>query len=136
MATNGNPTAGWSARDEQLCLLLASGNTVAHAAHTLGMGERTAYRKSIRPEFRRRLLQFRAQIVSEAVGRLSSHMARAADRLAELMESSNENVAVSATKGMLQMGFIANEQDTLAERFSAIEAALLDRKRDEKARQY
>jgi hypothetical protein len=121
MAENGSPSTGRGAKDEQLALCLARGLTVATAASEAGVSERTAYRRLAETDFARRVEDLRCSLVEVAVRRLSDHMAAAADKVAALMGSANDAVALGAAKAVLDLGMKAHEQRCVIGRLEALE---------------
>jgi HEAT repeat protein len=116
MAENGGAKG-----DEGLLLALASGQTVRDAAQAVGIGERTATRRLADPEFRQRLAQLRAAMVSRAVGKLADGMVEAADVLRQLLQAESESVRLSAARTLLDVGNRLRESMELEERIRALE---------------
>ena len=79
-------TLGRHGADESLALAFSKGQTLTEAASAAGVSERTAHRPWAEPAFRRRVADLRGEVVAQAASRLAASMARAADRLAELVE--------------------------------------------------
>jgi hypothetical protein len=103
-------TLGRHGADESLALALARGQTLTEAACAAGVSERTAHRRWAEPAFRRRVSDLRGEVVALAASRLATAMARAADRLAELVESTDPRVALMAAKAVLSLGLLAREK--------------------------
>lgn len=82
MADNGRPSG-----DDELILALAAGVSVSEAADRAGVGERTAYRRLLDVDFRRRVSEARGRLFDAALGRLANIATKAADTLERLMES-------------------------------------------------
>jgi hypothetical protein len=121
MAENGSPATGRKAKDEQLALCLARGLTVAAAAAEASVSQRTIYRRLAENDFARRVEELRCSLVEVAVRRLSEHMAAAADKVAALMGSANDAVALGAAKAVLDLGMKAHEQRCVIQRLEALE---------------
>ena len=103
-------TLGRHSADESLALALAKGQTITEAACAAGVSERTAHRRWAEPDFRRRVADLRGEVVAQAASRLAASMARAADRLAELVESPDHRTALMAAKAVVNRGLLAREK--------------------------
>lgn len=110
--------------DELLAAALAAGQDVAAAAAQAGLSERSAYRRLSEPEFRERVATLRAEMVEQAVGKLSGTMGAAADKLRELLGSKSEKVQLAAAKAVLDSQVKLREATELVARLDAIELAL------------
>jgi hypothetical protein len=115
--------------DDALAVALAAGRTLTEAAQAAGVSERTARRRWADADFRRRVSDLRGELMAEAAGRLAGSMTRAADRLAELVESKEDRTALAAAKAILGLGLLAREKldnealvRELQERLERIEA--------------
>ena len=62
---------GRQSADDRLAAELACGKTVRDAATATGVAERTAHRRQSEPEFRAKVADLRAGMVSAAAGRLA-----------------------------------------------------------------
>ena len=58
-------------QDDVLITSLARGESQTHAARLAGCGARTVHRRLADPEFRSRIEAFRAEMLSQASGRLA-----------------------------------------------------------------
>jgi hypothetical protein len=96
--------------DESLALALVKGQTMADAAGAAGVSLRTARRRWADPDFRRRVADLRGEVVAQAASLLAAAMARAAARLAELVESPDPRIALWAAKAVVALGLLAREK--------------------------
>jgi hypothetical protein len=102
-------------------LAIASGSTQAEAAEAADVGVRTVRRWLTKSAFRRVLNRYRDELVSQAAGRLASHLTRAADTLVSLLSSENETVRLRAATELLTAVVRLRSDMDLAERVSEIE---------------
>ena len=116
MAAGGRKTA-----DNALAVALASGMTVAAAAHVAGVSERTAHRRLADAAFARRVTEIRGEMVSRAVGRMTRGMTAAANTLLALLEAADERVRLGAAKAVLELGVKLREATELEARLLALE---------------
>lgn len=129
MADNGRPSG-----DDELVLALAAGVSVAEAAGRAGVGERTAYRRLLDADFRRRVSEARGRLFDEALGRLANIATKAADTLERLMESDKPSVALGAARSVLELGPRLREAVELEERLCYLEGVAKGNQRaDEQA---
>jgi hypothetical protein len=122
-AANGRRNGRLSPRQEQVALLMASGNTEGQAAFQTGCGARTI-RSWLRssPAFSRRIADLRAQMTSAALGRLTASMCRAADTLDQLAASAAaETVRLGASRAILELAVKLKETVELEARISLLE---------------
>jgi AcrR family transcriptional regulator len=115
---------GRSNADAALLAALASGATVRDAAKSAGVAERTVYRRLDDPEFRRRVDSTRAEMVSQAVARLSAAATEAVDTLRDLLSSDMDFARLGAARAILEIGIRLREHGELAERIATLEAQL------------
>jgi hypothetical protein len=108
--------------DAALLLALAAGQTVRDAARSAGIGERTATRRVADLDFRRRVAELRAEMVSRALGKLADGMADAADTLRQLLRG-RDSVRLSAARALLELGNKLRESVELEQRIKALEEA-------------
>ncbi len=118
--------------DSALVAALAGGATVRDAAVTVGVGEMTAYRRLRESEFRRRVDEARAEILSGAMARLSAAATGAVETLTSLLAAESESVRLGAARSILDVALRWREQDELARRLDNIESwiEVLDAKAD------
>ena len=96
--------------DESLALALSTGQAMADAARALGISERTARRRWADPDFRRRVADLRGEVIAQAASRLAAAMTRAADRLAQLIDSPDPRTALAAARAVVGLGLLAREK--------------------------
>lgn len=84
-----------------LIVALACGDTVKDAAEKAGVGERTVYRRLSDQEFMSKVHKARNMMISQAVGKLSLHCAKAAETLEKLLDSDNPRIRLQAAKAIM-----------------------------------
>lgn len=114
--------------DDLFASSIAAGMTIAAAAAAAGIAERTAYSRLSEPGFKARIATIRADMVSQATARLSAAMTRSAERLAELAESQDEKVALTACRSVLELGTRLRESEELESRIAELEGRLKERR--------
>src|SRR4051794_16178783 len=90
--------------DDALALALASGKTLRDAAKCAHVSERTASRRWADPAFRRRVTKLRAEMVSQAMGRMVDWMTEAADTLRKLLKAESDSVRLGASRTVVELG--------------------------------
>jgi hypothetical protein len=118
---------GTPKKDVALAVALAAGSNVSVAAEEAGVGRTTAYRRLADPAFRRLVAEMRAELMAEAVGKLAKTMTRAADTLASILDSANENVRLRGARAVLSLGQRLHESVNLDERIREVEQELARR---------
>ncbi len=113
-----------NAADDRLALLLARGATKRHAARECGINVRTVYRRLERPEFRARVEHFRNEMLSQAVGRLTSIARKAVGTLEALLEDPNSTVRLGAARTVLTGLIDVQEHAEMARRLEELERQL------------
>jgi hypothetical protein len=113
--------------DESLALAVASGQTLRSAAASVGVAERTATRRWADAAFRRRVGELRGEMTSRAAGRLVEGMVAAADRLRQLVDATDERVALAAAKELLAASVRIREATELEQRLADLEEQLAQR---------
>ena len=108
--------------DSALIAALAGGATVRDAAAAAGVGEMTVYRRLKESEFRRRLDEARAEILSGAMARLSAATTGAVETLTSLLAAESESVRLGAARSILDTALRWREQADLVERLDTVEA--------------
>jgi hypothetical protein len=115
--------------DEPLALALAQGKTVAAAAESVGISERTVYRRLSEPSFRRRVRDLRGEMVQSAIGRLTTLSGHALDELEQLLKNADGKIRMRAVKLVLDgvykvsLGDLAEEVRELRSEMEAIKRA-------------
>jgi hypothetical protein len=119
-------------RQEAVALGLASGLSLAAAARKAKVGVPTAKRWSATlPAFRRRAQELRAEMTSQALGRMAAGMSEAADVLRGLLAAEAESIRLGAARSLLDLGLKLREAVELESRLAELErrdAALTMRK--------
>jgi hypothetical protein len=108
--------------DEALLLAFAGGAGPPAAASRAGCGEKTARRRLADPAFRARVSAARAQMVSDAVGRLSAVGVLAGDTLRALLGEENPQIRLGAARAALEYMLRGREQVELAEQVQRLQA--------------
>jgi uncharacterized tellurite resistance protein B-like protein len=121
MAAIDSPQGHQPEPDELLAALLAAGKTVADAAQSVGMSERTAFRRLSDSDFRRRVSAVRGQMVDAVVGRLVNASTKAVETLASLLGAESESVRLSAAKAIVELSCRLREAGELEERVLTLE---------------
>lgn len=110
--------------DDVLAAHLAGGMSLVKAAQKSGMSERSAQRRRADPAFRARVDGLRAAIVAEAVGKLSVSMSAAAAKLAKLVRSKDDRVALTAAKEIVALGLKARRDEDMERQLADLNARL------------
>jgi hypothetical protein len=110
-------------RREALAFNLARGLTVKAAAKKARVALRTAHEWRKIPEFADRVRVLRADLFSDAAGRLAGLNKRAAVQLGKLLKSATEKVALQAAVKILELSSRLWDQTELVKRLEALEAA-------------
>jgi hypothetical protein len=114
--------------DAQLLLALAAGKSPEEAATAAGCSRATAFRRLAQPDFQLRLAQARAAMMDQALGRLASAAAGAADVLQQLSQTGeSEKVQLAASKALLDGLAKMRHLTDIEERLQALEAAEKER---------
>jgi len=112
--------------DEALLTALVCGATVENAARQCGVTERTVYRRLRDPEFQRRLLEVRADMVQRTAGMLTAAAMEAVKTLLSLQkESIPAAVRLGAARAVLELGVKLREAMELEQRIVALEKQLV-----------
>jgi hypothetical protein len=111
--------------DTKLLVALACGATAEAAARSLGVSERTVFRRLKEPEFCKRLQQMRADMVQRTAGALTAAGAEAVRALLGLLkEATPAAVRLGAARAVLELGVKMREIVELEERVQALEEQL------------
>jgi hypothetical protein len=124
MAPNGSDP-----RHELLALGLARGLTVLKAAAKAGVAESTAHLWRKEPAFIERVQALQAELFQQAVGILADSNARAAARLAKLVNSKIERVSLAASRSILELGARLRQDQELELRVAELEKLMGKRRR-------
>ena len=117
---------GKQSADDRLAAELACGKTVRDAATATGVAERTAHRRQSEPEFRAKVADLRAGMVSAAAGRLADGMSAAANVLREQLGSTDEHLRHRSAVKLIELGLKVVELSELERRVSELEALAED----------
>jgi len=122
-------TPALSPRQEAVALGVASGLSLADAARKAKVGVPTAKHWSATlPAFRRRVQELRAEMTSQALGRLIDNMASASDTLGYLSrKGKSEMVRLSAARAVLELASKTRETVELEVRLRALEERLVSK---------
>jgi hypothetical protein len=119
MAARGRKSA-----DQALALALAAGLTVEAAARQANVAPRTVYRRLDDPGFLREVDTLRADMVGQALGRLTESMTAAADTLRALLAARGESVRLGAARSILELPLRIREAAELEQRVRDLEGRL------------
>lgn len=123
MADNGRRKG-----DAALLVALAAGQTVRDAASLARVGERTAARRVADPEFRRQVIELRADMVQRALGKLADAATEAVDTLRGLLAGQSGSVKLGAARSILELGCKLKEAVELELRIAALEQRLREKR--------
>jgi hypothetical protein len=108
--------------DERLLIALACGASVETAARSLGVSERTVYRRLADSAFRKRLQDMRADMVQRTAGALTAAGSEAVRTLLALQkETVPPAVRLGAARAVLELGAKMRETAELEARIQALE---------------
>lgn len=121
--TENEETADSGEKWHPMAWMVANGKTIKDASEELGIPERTAYRYSGSPEFKRRVSEIRTEILDAATGRITSAASVAVATVLELLGSTNEpSVRLNASKAIINAVRPLSELGELRQRIAALEA--------------
>lgn len=122
-AANGRASGELTPKQEAAALALAAGLTIEAAAKAAKAGGRTVRTwQATVPAFPRRVAELRAEMTSQALGRLIDGMTSAADTLGYLCrKGKSETVRLGAARAVLELGVKLRETVELAECIAALE---------------
>jgi hypothetical protein len=96
--------------DDALLMALACGATVESAARSAGVSEATAHRRLAEPEFKRRMLEFRAEVMQRTAGSLTAASQEAVRTLLALQKDGvAPSVRLGAARAVLEIGMKVRE---------------------------
>ena len=109
-------------RAELLALEMAKGRTLADAAKSLGIAERTARRWYAEPAFRPRVDDLRRRLIDDAIGKLAEAASEAVSTLVALLKPGNPpTVRLGASRGVLSALIDIQSHADLSDRIAALE---------------
>lgn len=122
---DADPLDGLSTQQHEAIVALIAEPTVAKAAETCGVAERTLYRWMADPAFSRAFRRTRREAFTHAVGLCQRYSAGAVNALAKIaMDTSAPHASrVSAASNILKFGRESLELDDLAARVDALESS-------------
>ncbi len=122
------PDAVAPGSDEPLLLALACGSTVEVAAERAGLSPRTVYRRLEDPQFRRRLADYRSELVKRSSAALTAAAMEAVKTLLALMDRVIPHATrLGAARSVLELGVKLRDLTEVEERLQTIEAQLAER---------
>src|SRR3954451_10471727 len=98
---NRQEPATWTAKQERVALLLASGKTAVAAAAEAGAGERTVRLWLEDPGYRALVAGLRGRLMDQAVGQLADATSAAADELRKLLGEESPAIRLRAAVAIL-----------------------------------
>jgi hypothetical protein len=108
--------------DEKLLMALACGASVEAAARTVGVSDRTVYRRLTDAAFRQKLQDLRADMVQRTSGALTAAATEAVRTLLDLQKpAAPPPVRLGAAKAILEIGMKVREVAELEQRLQALE---------------
>src|SRR4051794_13806007 len=107
---------GRSGGDAVLIAALAGGATYDDAARQANVSERTVRRRLGEPAFKRQVDDARAEMLAQAVARLTSASTAAVETLRALLNSELDFARLAAARSILEIGLKMREQLDLSER--------------------
>ncbi len=110
-----------SANDELLMVALLRGESVRSAAEVANVSPATAHRRLREAPFAQELHRRRSEIVETSFARLLAASSKAADRLSELVQSSDPNLALKAAKTLLELSLRMRTEIEFDRRLAALE---------------
>ena len=114
-------------KDSLLALALASGIPVVAAAEQAGVHRRTVERRLTDPAFRRKVAEFRGELIATALGRLADNMTRAADAVAALLDAPDPRLRLRAARALFSFGLRLRDSVDVGDRVRDLEAELARR---------
>lgn len=110
---------------------LVLGKSYAQAAKAAGVDARTLYEWRKREDFQADYRGARRRVVEDAYARAQAVMTKAVEKLNKLIDSENEQVALSAARAVLAFGAEGTEKADLLEAFEQMKKAFDEREKDE-----
>jgi hypothetical protein len=123
MAGNGSERGG---KRTAFVAAIATGQTVAGASQIALISERTGYRWASEPGVQQQVQALRGNLTSAALGRLLSHVTKAADKMGELVGSESDGIALQAAGRVLTIVLDFRKATEMDARMAAIEKQLLE----------
>jgi hypothetical protein len=109
---------------DSLALAVAGGLSIAAAARSLEIPERTARGWAAAPEFKASVTRLRQEVMSQSVGILGRLAVKASATLGKLLDSQDEDIRLKASKQVLDAALAVREAAEFSERLAAVEDRL------------
>lgn len=131
----GNDGAGLTPKQEKAIGFLLAEPSVAKAAESAGVGERTLHRWMREPEFAKAYREARRNAFEQAVAMTQRYATLAVQALARIVADSKTSASarVAAASAILRFGREGIEIDDLAARVDELEASMQPRTNGERA---
>lgn len=111
--------------DEALIAALACGATVESAAAKATISRKTAHRRLKDPEFKKRLADFKAEMVRRSADMLTAASLESIKTLLDLQNATSPAVVrLGAAKAVLEIGVKLRESAEMEQRIAALEVQL------------
>jgi hypothetical protein len=120
--TAGNGTS----RREAAALALAKGLSVADAAKEANIGVRTLYTWRKDSSFSAMVQSFRAELFTEALGKLSGLATKAAETMGDLLDSEHDGIRLGAATRIIEAATKLREMIDLSEQLAALREQVED----------
>jgi hypothetical protein len=136
MSQQNNASPGLTTKQERAIGFLLAEPSVAKAAESAGVGERTLHRWMREPEFARAYRDARRNAFEQAVAMTQRYATLAVQALARIVADSKTSASarVAAASAILRFGREGIELDDLAARLDSLEASMQPRMNEEGAR--
>ena len=116
-----------SPRQKKLVAALVADPDIQAACASIGVARSTAYRWLEEPVFADVLKTARDRVLDEALGRVKSHVTRAVDELAKLMNDLDASTRRLACNDILRHAIKAREMEDITKRLDVLENVLRER---------
>ncbi len=107
--------------DDDLIQTLLTSSSAAEAAKALGISRQSVCKRLKNPILREKFSNLRRQALESSATVLSQNSTAAAERLAELSKSANEQIALAAATRILQLSAAAVDRIDILERLDNLE---------------
>jgi len=108
--------------DSAIVAALAAGQSIRDIATSTGVSESTVYRRLRDDDFRQRVAETRAELVSSTLGRLVDAGSAAAQKLRRLLDARSESVQLAACRAILELSVRWRQSEELEARITALES--------------
>lgn len=110
--------------DDALILALAAGQTVAEAARSAKLSERTAYRRLAEEGFAEQVREARSRLFSQTLGRLLEANTAAVNTLRALLDAASEMARLGAARSILELCLKVRQTTETDARLAEVERLL------------